>query len=115
MSKKDPARKTRFEPGSGNVFNDLGLAEPEEALARARLADAIEEVVRRRGLTQTQAAEIIGVDQPTVSKVMNGRLDGFSQERLMRYLTALGAHVEIVVHPAKDDEEGRVTVSVGEG
>lgn len=114
MSEKASTRvRTRFVSGSGNVFADVGLAEPEEAFAKARLAEAIVDTIERRGLTQMEAAELMGVDQPTVSKVANGRLDGFSQERLMRYLTALGDDVEIIVHrPERYEAEGRLTVTI---
>jgi len=100
--------------GSGNVFADLGLPEPEETLAKARLADLIDTTLEDRGLTQTQAGEILGIDQGTVSKLANGRLDGFSQERLIRYLTALGLDVEIVVRPSlRPGDPGRLRVAAG--
>lgn len=83
--------------GSGNVFADLGLPEPDVALAKVVLAEAIEDTIRGRGLTQQEGAEIMGIDQGTVSKLMNDRLDGFSLERLIRYLNALGKDVEITV------------------
>ncbi|MFO7903728.1 MAG: helix-turn-helix transcriptional regulator [Pirellulaceae bacterium] len=113
MTSDDAAKKaTRFAAGSGNVFADVGIADPEGALAKARLAEAIDDTIERRGLTQLDAAAIIGVDQPAVSKIVNGRLDGFSQERLLRYLTALGNDVEIVVHrPESYEAEGHVSVS----
>ena len=96
-----------------NVFADIGLAEPQGAFARARLAEAIDDTIERRDLTQGEAAEIMGIDQPTVSKIVNGRLDGFSQERLLRYLTALGDDVEIVVRrPEHYGEEGQLTVTI---
>lgn len=113
MSKREEEReRTRFTRGSGNVFADLGLAEPEDVLAKARLAESIDETIQRRGLTQGDAADLMGVDQGTVSKLVNGRLDGFSQERLIRYLTALGDDVEIVVrHPDRYDRKGQLTVT----
>ena len=98
--------------GSGNVFADLGLPEPEEALAKARLADIIDETLRERGLTQVAAGDLLGIDQGSVSKLVNGRLDGFSQERLIRYLTALGHDVEIVVRfPQSPEIRGKFTVA----
>lgn len=106
---------TRFVRGSGNVFADLGLPDPEDALARVRLAEAISDTIERRGLTQTQAAEAMEVDQPKVSLIVNGRLDGFTQDRLMRYLTALGDDVQIIVrHPRAYDpvEKGHLSVTV---
>jgi predicted XRE-type DNA-binding protein len=83
--------------GSGNVFVDLGVAEPEEELAKAQLASLIREAVKRLGLTQGQAAALTDLDQPKISALVNGRLAGFSSDRLMRCLTALGQDVEIVV------------------
>ncbi|MEX0979443.1 MAG: helix-turn-helix transcriptional regulator [Gemmatimonadota bacterium] len=104
-----------FTQGSGNVFTDLDIPEPDVALAKANLADAIGETIARRKLTQTEAADIMNVDQPKVSLVVNGRLDGFSQDRLVRFLTALGGDVEIMMRlPANSDrvEKGRLSVTV---
>jgi predicted XRE-type DNA-binding protein len=84
-------------PGSGNVFADLGFAEPEEELTKAQLASHIRQVIKRRRLTQVAAAALMGIDQPKVSALLNGRLANFSSDRLMRLLTALGQDVEIVV------------------
>jgi predicted XRE-type DNA-binding protein len=82
-------------PSSGNVFADLGLAEPEEELTKAQLASHLRQILKRRRLTQTAAAALMGIDQPKVSALLNGRLANFSSERLMRLLTALGQDVEI--------------------
>ncbi|HYN20764.1 MAG TPA: helix-turn-helix transcriptional regulator [Thermoanaerobaculia bacterium] len=84
-------------PSSGNVFADLGFAEPEEELTKAELVSQIRHVIRRRRLTQVAAAALMGIDQPKVSALLNGRLANFSTDRLMRLLTALGQDVEIVV------------------
>src|SRR3954468_9084541 len=84
-------------PSSGNVFADLGFAEPEEELTKAELASQIRQVIRRRRLTQVAAAALMGIDQPKVSALLNGRLTNFSTERLMRLLTALGQNIETVV------------------
>jgi predicted XRE-type DNA-binding protein len=83
--------------GSGNVFADLGLPNPEEALAKAELAHKITVVIREKGLTQVQTAKLLGVDQPKVSCLMRGRLTGFSLERLMRFLLLLGQDIHITV------------------
>ena len=91
----------RHHPGilesSGNVFADLGLANPEERFAKAELARKISKILAERQLTQVEAAELLGVDQPKISALIRGRLGGFSFERLMRFLTILGRDVEIVV------------------
>ncbi len=87
--------------GTGNVFADLGLPEPEALLAKAGLAHQICTIIEERGLTQTQAAEVLHVTQPKVSLLMRGRLAGFSMERLVRFLLMLDCGIEITVrrHP----------------
>ena len=94
--------ETRYEVGSGNVFADLDFDEPEEELARAALAHRIAAIIEERGLTQDEAAMIMGINQPKVSALVRGHLEGFSLERLARYLIALGQDVEIVVRPARE-------------
>lgn len=96
---------------SGNVFADLGVAEAEEELAKAQLASHIRDTIKRRRLTQIRAAQLMGLDQPKVSALMNGRLTGFSSHRLMRFLAALGQDVEIVVKPlSRGRERGTIRV-----
>ena len=97
-----------YEVSSGNVFADLGFEEPDEELARAELAHRIAAIIEDRGLTQVEAAAIMGVNQPKVSALVRGRLESFSLERLARYLIALGQDVEIVVRPARDEAHLRV-------
>ncbi len=97
---KRAATKTSLIPvirSSGNVFADMDVGEPEEELTKAQLASHIRDAIKRRRLTQVQAANIMGLDQPKVSALMNGRLAGFSSDRLMRFLAALGQDVEIVI------------------
>ncbi|NDD31802.1 MAG: XRE family transcriptional regulator [Proteobacteria bacterium] len=88
-------------PSSGNVFADLNLDEPDELLAKADLAIRICEAISRRRLSQTRAAALLGVDQPKISALMHGRLEGFSTERLFRFLNALDLDVEIVIRPKR--------------
>jgi predicted XRE-type DNA-binding protein len=97
--------------GSGNVFEDLGLENPEEYLAKAELARQIINAIAARRLTQVQAAKLLGVGQPKVSSLMNGRLDGFSTDRLFRFLNALGRDVKIVVS-GKSRTRGRARLTV---
>jgi predicted XRE-type DNA-binding protein len=93
------------------VFADLGFDDPEEELAKAQLAAFIRQVVKRRRLSQAAAAAVMGIDQPKVSALLDGRLDGFSSDRLLRLLTALGQDVEIVVRPRqRSQERGRIRV-----
>ena len=102
----------KIEVGSGNVFADLGLANPGESLAKAELASRIAAVLRERRLTQTAAASILGIDQPKVSRLQRGYLTNFSVERLMEFLTRLGHDVDIVVRPAGSDA-GQIRVMEG--
>jgi predicted XRE-type DNA-binding protein len=98
-------------PGSSNVFADLGFAEPEEELTKAQLASHIRQIIRRRRLTQRAAAALMGIDQPKVSALLNGRLANFSSDRLMRLLTALGQDVEIVIKTKpRNRAHGRIRV-----
>lgn len=98
--------------GSGNVFADLGLPNPEERLAKAQLAYAISRAIKERGLTQRAAAALMGIDQPKVSHVLRGRLADFSTERLMGFLTGLGRDIEIVVKmPPRSRKKGRLRVA----
>ena len=98
-------------PGSGNVFADLGFAEPEDELTKAQLASHIRQIIKRRRLTQVAAAALMGIDQPKVSALLNGRLANFSSERLMRLLTALGHDVQITLRATpRDRAQGRIVV-----
>jgi len=85
--------------GSGNIFEDLGLENAEELLVKAELARKISGIVTSLNMTQSEAAELLGIDQLKVSALINGKLSGFSTSRLFRFLTALGRDVEIVVKP----------------
>jgi predicted XRE-type DNA-binding protein len=85
--------------GSGNVFADLGLPNSDELLIKAELVHQISELISARNLTQTEAAELLGIDQPKISALVRGKLSGFSTERLFRFLNALGSNVEIRVIP----------------
>ena len=86
---------------SGNVFADLGVAHPREALAKAQLARTICLLIEKEGLTQAAIAERLGIDQPKVSALVRGRLADFSTDRLLRFLLRLGHDVEINVQSKK--------------
>ena len=102
-------RPIRVEKSSGNVFADLGLPHPEQALLKAKLTLEIYRLVKKRGLTQAEAGKILGIKQPHVSALMRNRSGMFSVERLMEFLTALGQDVEITVKPTRK-EHGEVSV-----
>jgi predicted XRE-type DNA-binding protein len=98
---------------SGNVFADLGLKNPDERLAKAELAIRIAATIKARKLTQIAAAEVCGIDQPKISKLMRGDLYGFSTDQLFRFLTALGQDVEIIVRDRprrRGNIKGKLTV-----
>jgi len=90
---------TDFELGTDNIFADLGLPNPEEELAKAKLATEIFHIIKQKKLTQVKAADLLGVDQAKVSALMTGKLSGFSIERLFRFLNDLGQDVNIKIKP----------------
>jgi predicted XRE-type DNA-binding protein len=94
-------KKVEAHLGSGNVFRDLGFdaAEAAELTVKSSLVEAIDETMRQRKLTQKEAAALCGTDQPTLSKVLRGRMEGVTIDRLTSWLTALGRTVEIRVRP----------------
>ena len=83
--------------GSGNVFADLGLPNPELLLVKAALVYQVTKIISARRLRQREAAKILGIDQPGVSDLIRGHLERFSTDRLIRFLNALGHEVEVVV------------------
>lgn len=95
--------------GTGNVFADLGLADAGERQTKTRLALALNRIIKEQRLKQVEAARLLGVPQPKVSALVNYQLDGFSVEKLMEFIVALGRDVEIIVRPTRG-EAGRVTV-----
>jgi predicted XRE-type DNA-binding protein len=102
-------QKVRVRRGSGNVFADLGLPNPEQELLKASLTLKIYRIVKDRRLTQAQAGEILGIKQPHVSALMRNRAGNFSVGRLMEFLAALGQDVEITVKPTRK-AQGEVSV-----
>ncbi|MGD9644889.1 MAG: helix-turn-helix domain-containing protein [Pirellulales bacterium] len=97
--------------GSGNVFADLNLADADELLTKSELAVRIFRIIKRRRLTQAAAGKALGISQPKVSALLNGRLDGFSTDRLFRFLTKLGCDVQITVSSPRARRQGRVRVA----
>ena len=103
--------KTLVERGSGNVFADLGLPNPDTHLIKADLVAKIDVIIRRRGLTQAQAAHQLGLSQPDVSRLLRGRFRQYSVERLLRLLIALGRDVDIVIKNPRRKGSGRLRVA----
>lgn len=109
-SKTDP--KDRITESSGNVFADLGFRDAEERQTKVRLAAAISEILRQRGVSQVEVARRLGVTQPKVSALLAYKLSGFSVERLMHFLTALDRDVEIVIrNKPRTRRGGRIVVT----
>ncbi|NLN75180.1 MAG: XRE family transcriptional regulator [Armatimonadetes bacterium] len=107
------SRKIKVTESSGNVFADLGVMDAEETLAKAEVASRICDIIAERKLSQTAAAKLLGVDQPKVSALMRGKLDGFSSDRLFRFLNALDKDVEIVIKPKRQEtDHGQVRIVV---
>ena len=89
--------------GSGNVFADLGLADAEKLKIKTGLVVEIRKAMRSRGLTQQEAAKLMGITQPKVSDMMRGDFSNLSERKLMDCLTRLGYDIEIKVRPAKSE------------
>ena len=90
-------QEIKVQVSGGNVFADLGLENSDELLVKAELARKISSIITKQHITRAEAAELLGIDQPKISALMNGKLSGFSTVRLFRFLNALGRDVEIVV------------------
>src|ERR1700693_731474 len=102
-------RLERMEVSSGNVFADLGLPNAVELDTKVRLAVAINRLLQSRRLTQSAAARALSINQPKVSALKHYKLEGFSVERLMGFLTALGSDIEIRIRPP-NRSPGRIRV-----
>ncbi len=110
-SKRNELRETAIGTiGSGNVFADLGLPKAEDRLLKSRLVAKIDEVIEKRGLTQAEAGEIMGLPQPKVSELRNGRTNDYGVERLYRLLNNLGVGVSVVLEERPDWTKGEVAV-----
>jgi len=109
---KEPAQdEITSTPSSGNVFEDLGLPDAEELFVKSTIATKINQILEKRHLSQTQAAAILGIPQPKVSMIQNGKLRGFSLEKLCHFLTLLGRDVDIVIRPRNKDGVGHLRVT----
>jgi predicted XRE-type DNA-binding protein len=94
--------KRRVASGSRNVFKDIGVPNAEEHLVKAQLVCKIDAIMKQRGLKQVEAADLFGIRQPDVSKLLRGEFRQFSVERLLGFLVALDQDVEIVIKPHRD-------------
>ncbi|MBX7116267.1 MAG: helix-turn-helix domain-containing protein [Myxococcaceae bacterium] len=104
-------KKIHAEMSSGNVFKDLGLANPEERLLKASLLSQLAAIIRDRELAPKEVAELLSIDRPKVSALLAGKVAGYSVERLFRFLTDLGQDVNISVRPTRaKDHRGHLNV-----
>jgi len=92
-------RETKIRKGSENVFADLGYSDSGTHLLKAQLVSRIDEIISEQKLTQTQAAQLMGLSQPDVSRLLKGQFRDISVDRIMRMLTRLGCKVDIVIKP----------------
>ena len=98
------------ERGSDNVFADLRLQDAEAHILKAELVTQIDAIIRRRGLKQVEAAKLLGLSQPDVSRLLRGSFREYSMERLLRLLTALGRDVNIVIREGRSERQGRLRI-----
>lgn len=104
-------KKQTYKAGSENVYADLGFPDSDEMLVKAELVKRLENIIKRRSITQSAAAKIIGVSQPDLSKILKGNFRGYSIGRLMKFLTAFDRDVEIVIRRKRTKgKSGQVSV-----
>jgi predicted XRE-type DNA-binding protein len=114
MSKHKARERTAvYTVGSRNVYADLGYPDADEMLVKAQLVSKIAEIIQERGLTQVDAAKVLGLTQPKVSALLRGQFRGFSERRLIDCLTSLGRDVQIVIRDTPQHRAGgKLTVVV---
>ena len=103
--RRTKSANTKVEVGSGNVFADLGFPDAEERLLKANLVFQIAQLIDKKKLTQAKVAERTGLDQPKVSRLLRGHMDGFSVDRLFAILNRLGHSVEVRISAKERDPE----------
>ena len=103
-------RKIKIERGSGNIFADLGIPDPETHLLKAEIIVELARLCEERKLSQQGAGKLMGISQPEVSRLFRGHFREYSVERLMGFLTDFNRDVEIVVRPRKKaGRHGKIT------
>jgi predicted XRE-type DNA-binding protein len=111
MSKHKASDRVAVYVGSRNVYADLGYPDADEMLVKAQLVSKIAEIIQRRGLTQVEAAKLLGLTQPKISAMLRGQFRGFSERKLIDCLTSLGRDVQIVIKEAPPRRtSGKLTV-----
>jgi len=113
MGKHKASERIAVYAGRGNVYADLGYPDADEMLVKAQLVSKIAEIIRQRGLTQVEAAKVLGLTQPKFSAMLRGQFRGLSERRLIDCLTSLGRDVQIVIKEApRRRAEGKPSVVV---
>ena len=102
------------ERGSGNVFSDLDVPDADAHLLKAELVSSIDTIVRQRRITQIEAARMLGLSQPDVSRLLRGDFRQYSLERLFRLLTALGRDIDIVIRQPRSANGGKLRIAATE-
>jgi predicted XRE-type DNA-binding protein len=111
MNKHKASDRIAVYAGSRNVYADLGYPDADEMLVKAQLVTKIAEIIQRRGLTQVEAAKLLGLTQPKISAMLRGQFRGFSERKLIDCLTSLGRDVQIVIKEAPSRRtSGKLTV-----
>ena len=105
---------TSVERGSGNIFADFGFPDADAHLVKAELVSRVDDIVRDRGLTQTEAARLMGLSQPDVSRLLRGDFREYSLERLFRLLNALGRDIDIVIRQPRSADGARLRIAAAE-
>lgn len=111
MPRKKKEEEIEVIESSGNVYADLGYANPQEAMAKANLAILIADTIKKKKLTQKKAADLMGIDQPKVSAIIRGQLSGFTIDRLLRFLLALGIDIIIEAKPHRKRSEPGIIIT----
>jgi len=102
---------SEMEISSGNAYADIGVEDADEMLVKAQLAASIKEILKTRNLTQVQAAKILGLPQPKLSRMLHGHFRGVSEAKMMDCIARLGRDVRIVIGPEhRAGQSGRVEV-----
>jgi predicted XRE-type DNA-binding protein len=108
---KNKMKNKKVTKSSGNIFADIGLTNPEEMLVKAQIVHKIEQEIKNRNLTQAEAAKLMDIPQPRVSKIVNGRFNDISESKLMHCLNKLGYNVKIQVEIEQKSSIGHTTLS----
>ena len=107
----DEKTKIGIERGSGNVFSDIGRPDAEGHYVKAQLVFRMQQIMKAEKLSQSRAADIMGIKQPDVSNLVRGRFRGYSIERILGFLQSLDQDIEIIVRPKSEKRRAaRITV-----